>query len=125
MQAILEAPDPSTHSRERDRVLLMLLYNTGARVSEVVSLRMEDILLVPQASVHNRGKGRKHRAVPLWRQTVNLLRPWLRRLGGSPPSLRRRTSKPGNCSTCPRGSRTGSGELVPNVAVNPALRSTA
>jgi site-specific recombinase XerD len=86
MQAILEAPDPSTHSGERDRVLLMLLYNTGARVSEVVSLRMEDVLLVPQASVHIRGKGRKHRSVPLWRQTVKLLRPWLRRLGGSPQS---------------------------------------
>ena len=122
MQAILKAPDPNTRSGERDRVLLMLLYNTGARVSEVVSLRMEDVLLVPQASVHIRGKGRKHRSVPLWRQTVQLLKPWLGRLDGSPQS----PLLPNACG----GSLTRSGvshrlDLAVRAAAikHPALRS--
>jgi integrase/recombinase XerD len=86
MQAILESPDPNLRSGERDRVLLMLLYNTGARVSEVIGLRQEDVLLTPQASVHVRGKGRKHRSVPLWRETVKLLKPWVGQSDGAPQS---------------------------------------
>jgi integrase/recombinase XerD len=86
MQAILEAPDLNTPSGERDRIILMVLYNTGARVSEVTGMRLEDVLLATQASVHIRGKGRKHRSVPLWRQTIKLLKPWLGQLKGSPQS---------------------------------------
>jgi integrase/recombinase XerD len=86
VQAILDAPDVSTLTGQRDRVLLMLLYNTGARVSELAGLQIQDVSLELRASVHIRGKGRKHRSVPLWRRTVKLLRPWLRRLGSSSDS---------------------------------------
>lgn len=77
MQAILDAPDASTRVGLRDRVMLMLMYNTGARVSEIAALTIGDLRLETSGSIHLRGKGRKHRTVPLWRQTVRLLRAWL------------------------------------------------
>ena len=86
MQAILDAPDVSTFTGQRDRVLLMLLYNTGARVSELAGLQVQDLSLESRMSVHIRGKGRKNRSVPLWRQTVKMLRSWLRQLAGPPDS---------------------------------------
>jgi site-specific recombinase XerD len=86
MQAILDAPDKATFAGQRDRLLLLLLYNTGARVSELVEMKVQDVCLQSRASIHVRGKGRKHRAVPLWRQTVKLLRPWLQRAGVTPES---------------------------------------
>jgi integrase/recombinase XerD len=45
MQAILDAPDPDTWVGQRDRALFTLLYNTGARVSEVLHLRLDDLVL--------------------------------------------------------------------------------
>ena len=78
MQRLLDAPDASTKLGLRDRILLMLMYNTGARVSEIASLRISDLHLESGGSVHIRGKGRKQRSVPLWRQTVRLLRQWLK-----------------------------------------------
>jgi integrase/recombinase XerD len=86
MQAILDAANVNTPAGQRDHLLLLLLYNTGARVSEIASLRVQDVCLDSRGSVHIRGKGRKHRSVPLWRRTANLLRPWLRRLGLQPES---------------------------------------
>jgi integrase/recombinase XerD len=67
----------------RDRVLLMLMYNTGARVSEIAALRVGDLRLESGGSVHIHGKGRKQRSVPLWRQTVRLLRQWLKQIDTS------------------------------------------
>ena len=75
MDALLEAPDAGTLAGQRDRVLLMLLYNTGMRVSELAALRIQDVSMGTCASVHILGKGRKHRSVPLWRRTAKLLRP--------------------------------------------------
>jgi|OpeIllAssembly_1097287.scaffolds.fasta_scaffold59752_2 site-specific recombinase XerD len=77
MQAILEAPDRSTWSGQRDHVMLTTLYNTGARVSEIVGLRIADLDPVGGASVRIRGKGRKERMTPLWRSTTKLLSDWL------------------------------------------------
>lgn len=86
MQAVLDAPNPATFAGRRDRVLLLLLYNTGARVSELAGLRIQDVSLDSRTSVRIRGKGRKNRSVPLWRETVKLLRLWLRQLPGLPDS---------------------------------------
>jgi integrase/recombinase XerD len=77
VQSLLDAPDASTKAGLRDRVLLMLMYNTGARVSEITALRIGDLHLESGGSVHIHGKGRKQRSVPLWRQTLRLLRQWL------------------------------------------------
>ena len=63
---------------QRDGLLLSLLYNTGARVSEVIGVKLADVVLDPVACVHLHGKGRKQRSVPLWRSTVKVIRAWLR-----------------------------------------------
>jgi site-specific recombinase XerD len=66
---------PADHRRYR--ALLLLLYNTGARVQEVVDLNVGDLRLDPVPVVTLRGKGRKHRTCPLWNRTVEALRAWL------------------------------------------------
>ena len=58
----------------RDRALLLLLYNTGARVQEIADLRIGDLDLQDQPSVRLHGKGDKWRSCPLWPQTAQLLR---------------------------------------------------
>jgi integrase/recombinase XerD len=78
VQAVLDASDSATAIGRRDRVLFILMYNTGARVSELAALRVADVDPDTTRSVHIRGKGRKQRTVPLWRQSAALLRAWLR-----------------------------------------------
>ncbi|MDP1691185.1 MAG: tyrosine-type recombinase/integrase [Burkholderiaceae bacterium] len=63
---------------QRDCLLLTLMYNTGARVSEIIGLKVSDVVLDAAACVHLHGKGRKERSVPLWRSTVKAIRAWLR-----------------------------------------------
>lgn len=77
MLAILNIPTTSWLG-QRDRLLLTLLYNTGARVSEIIGVRVEDVVLSDTLSVHLRGKGRKQRSVPLWKTTARDVRAWLR-----------------------------------------------
>jgi integrase/recombinase XerD len=86
MAAILAAPDGSTWSGQRDRVLFALMYNTGARVSEVIGLRRSDVELAPSRTARIEGKGRKQRVIPLWPSTVARLREWLPRIGPDPGS---------------------------------------
>lgn len=83
-EAILAAPDAWTWSGRRDRLLLLLLYNTGARVSEVAAIRRGDLDLIQRASVHLHGKGRKERTVPLWKRTAAQVRDWLRLMPADP-----------------------------------------
>jgi site-specific recombinase XerD len=67
MLAVIGTPD-GTWLSQRDHVLLLLLYNTGARVSEIVGVKVGDVVLDDGAAcVHLHGKGRKQRSVPLWR----------------------------------------------------------
>jgi site-specific recombinase XerD len=80
IQALLDAPDMSTRTGLRDRLLVTLMYNTGARVSELAALKVGDLSLATGGSVRLRGKGRKERSVPLWRESVRLLRDWLKRM---------------------------------------------
>ena len=58
----------------RDRALLLFLYNSGARVQELVDLRVQDLDLGPTPRVRLHGKGDKWRTCPLWAETVNQLR---------------------------------------------------
>jgi len=76
MQALLDAPDPSTRKGIRDRAMLHLAVCAGLRVSELTGLRIDDV--APQsASIRVRGKGRRERALPLWKTTAAALRAWL------------------------------------------------
>ncbi len=84
IQAVLKSIDRSTPDGRRDVALLSLLFNTGARVSEVVDLKASDLRLLPPASVLLRGKGRKERVCPLWPETGKLIRKLLEELGVHP-----------------------------------------
>lgn len=82
MLAVLDLPGKDWLAT-RDRVLLHLLYNSGARVSELVAIRVDDIVTDDGACVRLLGKGRKRRTVPLWKNTAKLVRAWLA-LEGAP-----------------------------------------
>lgn len=76
VQALLDAPDPTTRDGVRDRAMLHLAVCAGLRVSELTALRIADI--GPQsASVRVLGKGRRERALPLWKPATVTLRAWL------------------------------------------------
>lgn len=77
MDAILDAPNPETCSGLRDRALFTTMYNTGARVSELIRMSVSDLTISPKASVTILGKGRKMRSVPLWPTTGTMLKHWL------------------------------------------------
>ncbi len=77
MMAVLGQPG-STWSSQRDHLLLAMLYNTGARVSEIIGVHVIDVILEGAACVHLQGKGRKQRSIPLWKTTVLEIRAWLR-----------------------------------------------
>ncbi len=84
IEALLDAPDRTTWSGQRDAVLFATLYNTGARVSEITTLRVADVLLDRASALQLHGKGRKQRIVPLWKTTASQLRAWLPRIDSSP-----------------------------------------
>ena len=75
IKAILAACEDNSWIGRRDRALFTLLYNTGARVSEVIALRAGD---AQGEIIRLHGKGRKDRAIPLWPQTRRLLLQWSR-----------------------------------------------
>jgi len=70
---LLQIPAGCADAR-RDDALLRLLYNTGARVQEVVDVRADDLQLDSPAHVLLRGKGRKERLCPLWADSVDRLK---------------------------------------------------
>ncbi len=69
---------------QRDRLLLTLMFNTGARVSEIIGVRVADVVLGPSNSIRLHGKGRKQRSLPLWKSSARAVRDWLH----SNPQLR-------------------------------------
>jgi len=77
MQAVLDAPDPRTRDGVRDRAMLHLAFAAGLRVSELVGLRLDEVALQPQPTIHVMGKGRRERRLPLWKTTAKALRAWL------------------------------------------------
>ena len=72
--AVLDAPDCTTAQGRRDHALLLTLFNTGARVQEIVDVRPCDLQLVRPLQVRLCGKGRKERICPLWPHTAEMLR---------------------------------------------------
>jgi integrase/recombinase XerD len=78
INALMATPNLNTWFGQRDRILLGLLYNTGARVSELTGICVQDLTLDVSPCVRLHGKGRKQRTVPLWKETATELRRWLR-----------------------------------------------
>jgi site-specific recombinase XerD len=78
MKAVLDAPDPSTRHGVRDQAMLYLGFGAGLRASEIVGLRLDEIELDgPYPSIVVRGKGRRQRRLPLWKEASRALRAWL------------------------------------------------
>jgi integrase/recombinase XerD len=77
IRAILNAPDITTRSGIRDLAMLHLCFAAGLRVSELVGVPLENLSLRRPASILIRGKGRRERSLPLWKETTADLRAWL------------------------------------------------
>lgn len=77
IQALLDAPDPRSRDGVRDRAMLHIAFSAGLRVSELVGLLVDDVMLQPQPAIHVTGKGRRERTLPLWKSTAKALRAWL------------------------------------------------
>jgi integrase/recombinase XerD len=78
IRAMLEAVLPDRRDHVRDRALLLTLFNTGARVQELLDIRASDLQLDRPTFVRLHGKGRKERLCPLWPETTNALQTLLR-----------------------------------------------
>ncbi|MGH7338854.1 MAG: tyrosine-type recombinase/integrase [Candidatus Rokuibacteriota bacterium] len=76
MGAVLASVDRSTRPGRRDYALVATMFNTGARVQEILDLRARDLQLTPPYQLRLVGKGRKVRWCPLWPQTARVLRAW-------------------------------------------------
>ena len=74
---ILRQPDTSSIQGRRDMTMLCFLYDTGARVSELCDLRIEDVRLEHPSSVRITGKGNRQRIVPIMPTTANNLKNYL------------------------------------------------
>ena len=84
IRAILDAPDTTTRLGIRDRAMLHLCFACALRVSELVGLPLENLSLQRTPSILVRGKGRKERCLPLWKETAADLRAWLAVRGSVP-----------------------------------------
>jgi site-specific recombinase XerD len=95
IQALLQTPARPTWTQRRNQLLWLLLYNTGARISEALALNRRDLQWTPWPAAQLHGKGRKQRLVPLWPQVAGLLKEWLRQLPPEPetPLLPNRSGK--------------------------------
>ncbi|RDU94526.1 tyrosine-type recombinase/integrase [Trinickia dinghuensis] len=80
IDALLAAPDRSLWRGRRDYALLLTMYNTGARVSEIIALRQEQVQFGGSTLISLMGKGRKERSIPLWSNTSQVLKTWFHEL---------------------------------------------
>jgi site-specific recombinase XerD len=87
MDALLAAPDQRSWQGRRDHALLLTLYNSGARVSEIAALLQTQCRFGVQSFLQLQGKGRKERTIPLWTTTARTLQAWFRELAGRPTLL--------------------------------------
>jgi len=81
IDALLTAPDRDTWLGRRDHALLLTAIQTGLRLSEIISIRQQDISLAKGAHIRCEGKGRKERCTPLAKSTVIVLTAWVREQG--------------------------------------------
>ncbi|WP_439673113.1 Putative integrase/recombinase y4rC (plasmid) [Cupriavidus necator] len=78
VDALLNAPDQATWSGRRDHAFILVAVQTGLRLSEMTGLRREDLVVSTGAHLRVTGKGRKERCTPLAKQTLAVLKTWLR-----------------------------------------------
>lgn len=81
IDALLAAPDRETWLGRRNHALLLTVVQTGLRLSEITSIRRQDVSLGKGAHIRCEGKGRKERCTPLAKSTVVVLTAWIREQG--------------------------------------------
>jgi integrase/recombinase XerD len=115
IKALLRAPDQTTWLGRRDHALLLTAIQTGVRVTELVTLRIGDVSLATGAHCRVTGKGRKKRTASLTRETVAVLRQWLKERQGEPeePLFPTRQGRP--------LTRSGVGQLLAKHAATAAI----
>ncbi len=99
IDALLEVMDTKTWIGRRDSTLIMLMTQTGIRVSELTGLCCQDVMLGTGAHVRFSGKGRKERCTPLMKQMVVKLKAWLKECNGRPEDPLFPSSRGGPLST--------------------------
>jgi integrase/recombinase XerD len=77
IDSLLEAPDRKTWIGRREYALLMVMIQTGLRVSELTGLRRQDVVLGLGSYIRCTGKGRKERCTPLMKEMTTILKAWL------------------------------------------------
>ena len=77
MKLLLEQPDKHTPKGRRDLTLMSILYDTGARVQELIDIKVCDVILENPAVIILTGKGNKTRRVPIMKNAVLLLQNYL------------------------------------------------
>jgi integrase/recombinase XerD len=87
IEALLDCIDRTTWAGQRDYALFALMINTGARVQEILDLRVCDLRLDPPHQVRLHGKGNKVRLCPIWPRTAQLLRELVSAVSPSPRDL--------------------------------------
>ncbi|HEY5427777.1 MAG TPA: tyrosine-type recombinase/integrase [Solirubrobacteraceae bacterium] len=83
-QALIDAPPQDRWEGRRDRAMLTLTIQAALRVSELVAINRADVTLGTGGSVRVEGKGRKHRTVPLTKETKAGLAVWMAERDGRP-----------------------------------------
>jgi site-specific recombinase XerD len=81
LHQLLSQPDTTTRKGRRDHAMLVLLYDSAARVQELVDLRVRDIRFDPPATVTLHGKGRKSRVIPITSKTASIMESYLKERG--------------------------------------------
>ena len=102
IKGLLEQPDLMTVHGKRDAVLLALLYDSGARVQELVDLKVGDVNLSEAVTISLTGKGGKSRIVPVMKPTGELLKQYIDGMGFILPAQNRRPLFQSNASPASR-----------------------
>jgi site-specific recombinase XerD len=87
LEALVSAPDRGTWIGRRDHALLLTALQTGLRLSEITSLRPQDVAVETGAHLRCIGKGRKERCTPLVKSTAAVLGAWIKEQRGEEPAF--------------------------------------
>ncbi len=79
LKSIMDSIDSKSRNGIRDTCLLLLMYNTGARVQEIVDIKMGDLRLDTASQVKLTGKGKKERVMPLWEETIEKIKDYIQK----------------------------------------------
>jgi integrase/recombinase XerD len=87
VQALINAPDSHTRNGLRHRVVLCILYDSGARVQEVCDMTIRDVQFGHPSTIHLSGKCNKTRIVPISEELASLIGIYMEKVIGNKPLL--------------------------------------